>query len=106
MKDHGQLARASENFARPVDFETPRPYWPVQFLTSPPIIFLIIIVIIFFKCISQRGDIDDAREITKMSKKLNFVAAILDFGRPSWIDNGDFLTLYSIHGNDYLYQFS
>ena len=24
MKDHGQQARASENFARPVDFETPR----------------------------------------------------------------------------------
>ena len=25
MKDHGQQARASENFAGPVDFETPRP---------------------------------------------------------------------------------
>ena len=24
MKDHGQQARASENFAGPVDFETPR----------------------------------------------------------------------------------
>ena len=38
-------------------------------------------------------------------KPLNFVAAILDFWRPSWIDNGYFLTLYSIHGNIYLYQF-
>ena len=25
MKDHGQQARANENFAGPVDFETPRP---------------------------------------------------------------------------------
>ena len=25
MKDHGQQARASENFAGPVDFKTPRP---------------------------------------------------------------------------------
>ena len=25
MKDHGQQARVSENFAGPVDFETPRP---------------------------------------------------------------------------------
>ena len=32
MKDHGQQANASENFARPVDFETPRPYLPVHFL--------------------------------------------------------------------------
>ena len=24
MKDHGQQARASENFAGPIDFETPR----------------------------------------------------------------------------------
>ena len=31
MKDHGQQARASENFAGPVDFETPRPNWPVDF---------------------------------------------------------------------------
>ena len=46
IKDHGQLARASENFAGPVDFETPRPDWPVQFLTSPPITFLIMIVTI------------------------------------------------------------
>ena len=29
MKDHGQQARASENFAGPVDFETPRPDLPV-----------------------------------------------------------------------------
>ena len=36
MKDHGQQARASENFTGPVDFETPRPdlqaqqnfHWP------------------------------------------------------------------------------
>ena len=32
MKDHGQQARASENFAGPVDFETPRPDLPVHFL--------------------------------------------------------------------------
>ena len=32
MKDHGQQARASENFAGPVDFETPRPNLPVHFL--------------------------------------------------------------------------
>ena len=30
MKDHGQQARASKNFARPVDFETPRPDLPVH----------------------------------------------------------------------------
>ena len=29
MKDHGQ--QASENFAGPVDFETPRPDLPVHF---------------------------------------------------------------------------
>ena len=28
MKDHGQEARANENFAEPVDFETPRQIWP------------------------------------------------------------------------------
>ena len=33
------------------------------------------------------------------------MAAILDFWRPSWIDNGYFLTLYSTYANDYLYQF-
>ena len=32
MKDHGQHARASENFVRPVDFVTPRPDLPVNFL--------------------------------------------------------------------------
>ena len=32
MKDHGQQARVSENFAGPVDFETPRPDLPVHFL--------------------------------------------------------------------------
>ena len=31
MKDHGQQARASENFAGPVDFETSRPDLPVHF---------------------------------------------------------------------------
>ena len=31
MKDHGQQARVSENFAGPVDFETPRPDLPVHF---------------------------------------------------------------------------
>ena len=31
MKDHGQQARASENFAGPVDFETPRADLPVHF---------------------------------------------------------------------------
>ena len=41
----------------------------------------------------------------KNVKKLNFVAAILDFWRPSWTDNGYFLTLYSLHGNDHLYKF-
>ena len=30
MKDHGQ--QASEHFAGPVDFETPRPDLPVHFL--------------------------------------------------------------------------
>ena len=30
-KDHGQQARASENSAGPVDFETPRPDLPVHF---------------------------------------------------------------------------
>ena len=33
MKDHGQQARASENYAGPVDFETPRPDLPVHFLS-------------------------------------------------------------------------
>ena len=32
MKYHGQQARASENFAGSVDFETPRPDLPVHFL--------------------------------------------------------------------------
>ena len=32
MKDHDQQARASENFAGPIDFETPRPDLPVHFL--------------------------------------------------------------------------
>ena len=31
MKDHDHQARASENFAGPVDFETPRPDLPVHF---------------------------------------------------------------------------
>ena len=32
MKDQGKQARASENVAGPVDFETPRPDLPVHFL--------------------------------------------------------------------------
>ena len=32
MNDHGQQARASENFVGPVDFETPMPDLPVHFL--------------------------------------------------------------------------
>ena len=32
MKDNGQPVRDSENFAGPVDFETPRPDLPVHFL--------------------------------------------------------------------------
>ena len=32
MKDHGQQARDSDNFAGPLDFETPRPDLPVHFL--------------------------------------------------------------------------
>ena len=31
MKDHDQQVRASENFAVPVDFKTPRPDLPVHF---------------------------------------------------------------------------
>ena len=41
----------------------------------------------------KQGDLDDAREITRsddMPKKLNFVAAILEYWRPSLFDNGDF----------------
>ena len=38
-------------------------------------------------------------------QKRNFMAAILDFWRPSWIDNGYFLTLYSICYSDHLCQF-
>ena len=37
-------------------------------------------------------------------KKLNFVEAILDFWRPSWIDNGYLISLYSVYGNNHLYQ--
>ena len=40
-----------------------------------------------------------------MWKKLNFVAAILNFWRPSEVDNGYFLTMYSSYANDHLYQF-
>ena len=47
--------------------------------------------------------LDNAREITAVwcgnFKKLNFVAVILDFWRPSWIDNGYLISLYSIYGN-------
>ena len=44
------------------------------------------------------------RSDVEMTKK-KIVAAILDFWQISWIDNGEFLTLYSIHDNDHLYQF-
>ena len=30
----------------------------------------------------------------------------MDFWRPSWIDNGYFISLYSIYGSNHLYQFS
>ena len=43
--------------------------------------------------------------VQSVGASMNFVAAILDFWRPSWIDNGYFIILYSIHGNDHLYQF-
>ena len=33
----------------------------------------------------------------EMSNKLNFLAVILDFWRASWIDNGNFLTMYYIY---------
>ena len=45
------------------------------------------------------------RSDVEMSNKLNFLAAILDFSRRSWIANEEFLTLYFIHDNDHLYQF-
>ena len=35
-------------------------------------------------------------------QKLNFVTAKLYFWRPSWLDNWEFLTLYSIYDNDHL----
>ena len=46
-----------------------------------------------------------SRSDVEISKKLNFVAAILDFWRPSWIDNGYFdkPVLY-IYVNNHLYQ--
>ena len=57
----------------------------------------------------EQDDLDDAQEITAVwcgnGKKMIFVEAILDFWWPSWIDNGECLTLYSFHGNDHLYQF-
>ena len=39
----------------------------------------------------------------KLQKKLNFLAAILDFWRPSWIYNGYLISLYSICGNKQLF---
>ena len=50
----------------------------------------------------EQGDLDDGNHHGLMLKcqKINFVAAILDFWRPYWIDNGKFLTLYSIHDNE------
>ena len=63
----------------------------------------------WIKIEKKQGDLDEAQEITAVwcgnVKKLNFVAAILDFWRPSWIGNEEFLKLYSIHDNDHLYQF-
>ena len=44
---------------------------------------------------SPRSDV----EVSK--KKLNFVAAFLEFWRPSWIDNAEFFTLYYIYDNDH-----
>ena len=42
----------------------------------------------------------------KQNKKQHiFVVAILDFWRPTWIENKVFLTLQSFHGNDHFYQF-
>ena len=38
----------------------------------------------------------------EMSKTLNLN---LDLWRPAWIDNGYFLSLYSIYGNNNVYQF-
>ena len=62
---------------------------------------------IWLENIDKQGNLKDAREITAVwcwnVKKNKFVAAILDFWRPSWIDNGEFLTLYSIYDNDHLY---
>ena len=50
MKDHGQLARPSDNFAGPVDFETPRPDWPVHFFLPFLLLFFFIgiMTMIFF----------------------------------------------------------
>ena len=50
------------------------------------------------------GDLHGAWEITvvwcwNVKEKLNFLAAILDFWRPSWIYNGYLISLYSIYGN-------
>ena len=45
------------------------------------------------------------RSDVEMTKKLNFVAAILDFWRASWIDIGNLISLYSIYGYNHLYQF-
>jgi len=60
---------------------------------NPMIFFLFWSLITFYKSWSENV------------KKMNFVAAILNFWRPSWIDNEEILTLYSIHHNEHLYQF-
>ena len=50
LKDHGQQARASENFAGPVDFETPRPDLPVQFLNfHKPWLTVNLLAVVFHK---------------------------------------------------------
>ena len=43
--------------------------------------------------------------MSKCQNKLKFVAAILDLWRPYWIDNEYLINLYSIYGNNHLYQF-
>ena len=38
-------------------------------------------------------------------QKTEFRSGHLGFWRPSWIDNGYLITLYSLYGNDHLYKF-
>ena len=46
------------------------------------------------------------KSLRQKCQKMKIVASILDFWRPSWIDNEYFVTLYSIYGTDNFYQFS